>query len=56
MARVADYYSVNEAAKPVQNRVYHNNNACPSGRDIPQSERRPGRNGYRICEHCDRLS
>jgi hypothetical protein len=55
MAHVADFYSVNEVKKPAADRVYHNNTSCPSGRDIPQGERRPGRGGYRLCEHCARL-
>src|ERR1035437_4565858 len=46
MAKVADYYSVNEANKPADKQVYHDNDQCRAGRDIPQSERRPGRGGY----------
>jgi hypothetical protein len=30
------FHSINEVKKPVENRVYHNNNKCPSGSDIPQ--------------------
>jgi hypothetical protein len=56
MARVPDFYSINEVAKPQQNRVYHNNSTCPPGRDIPTDERRPGNMGYRLCEDCDRLN
>ncbi len=52
MAKVADFYSVNEANKPAGNRVYHNNSTCPPGRDIPQHERRTGTNGYRLCQDC----
>jgi hypothetical protein len=52
MPRVPDFYSINEAAKPPANRVYHNNGACPPGRDIPQNERRSGTNGYRLCDDC----
>ncbi len=52
MPRVSDFYSVNEAAKPAGNRVYHNNSTCPPGRDIPTHERKPGTNGYRLCEDC----
>lgn len=54
MARVSDFYSVNETKKPPANRVYHNNDTCPPGRDIPQNERRTGQNGYRLCEDCQR--
>jgi hypothetical protein len=52
MPTVADFYSINEAAKPAANRVYHNNSACPPGRDIPPNERRSGTNGYRLCKDC----
>ena len=40
MPSVPAFYSINEALKPVDNRVYHNNSACPPGRDIPANERR----------------
>jgi hypothetical protein len=50
------FYSVNEAKKPAQNRVHHNNSACPPGRDIPQNERRSGTGNYRLCEDCARLN
>lgn len=53
--RVAPFHSVNETKKPIEDRVYHNNNACPSGRDIPRQERLPGNGGYRQCKHCKRL-
>jgi hypothetical protein len=36
-------------------RVYHNNDACASGRDIPKKERALGTDGYRECKHCKRL-
>jgi hypothetical protein len=52
MAKVAPFYSVNEVDKPVANRVHHNDNTCPPGRDIPQNERRSGTGGYRLCEDC----
>jgi hypothetical protein len=34
--KVPEFYSINEVEKPLHNRVHHNNDACPSGRDIPQ--------------------
>jgi hypothetical protein len=55
MATVPDFYSVNEAKKPADKRVYHNNDRCPSGRDIPKDERRPGKGGYRECDNCKKL-
>ena len=59
MPSVAAFYSMNEASKPPANRVYHNNSACPPGRDIPINERRQGTGpypGYRLCDDCDRLN
>jgi len=53
MPSVPEFYSINEAAKPQQNRVHHNNSACPPGRDIPRNERRPGTGGYRLCKDCE---
>lgn len=52
MAKVAAFYSVNEEKKPYANRVYHNDDTCPPGRDIPAHERKPGTGGYRLCEDC----
>jgi hypothetical protein len=52
MTKVADFYSVNEVKKPTDKRVYHDNNACAPGRDIPQHERQSGKGGYRHCDVC----
>ena len=56
MPTTANFYSINEARKPASDRVYHNNSACRLGQDIPQSERRNGTNGYRLCDHCNTLN
>jgi hypothetical protein len=55
MAAAAPFYSVNEVKKPPVNRVYHDNNACPPGREVPSWERRSGTGGYRLCNDCARL-
>ncbi len=56
MPKVAPFYSVNEANKPAhEHRVYHDNSACASGRDIPANERRQGTNNYDRCENCARM-
>jgi hypothetical protein len=52
MPKVPYFHSINEVAKPVHNRVYHDNSACAPGRDIPANERRAGQGGYRYCEVC----
>jgi len=54
MPATFDFHSVNEANKPVDKRVFHNNTTCPAGRDIPAHERLPGDGGYRHCDVCDR--
>jgi hypothetical protein len=54
MPLIAAFYSVNEVQKPVTQRVHHNNNTCPPGRDIPSWERQQGTGGYHLCEGCDR--
>jgi hypothetical protein len=56
MPTTSAFFSVNEEKKPPANRVHHNNSACPPGRDIPQNERRPGTNNYRLCHDCANLS
>lgn len=56
MSRVPEFYSINEVSKPQANRVHHNNGTCRPGQDIPQSERRAGNGGYRLCDDCQRLN
>jgi len=57
LQHVDDFYSVNEINKPAENRVYHNNSECHSGREIPQNDRVSGApTGYRLCEHCISLN
>jgi hypothetical protein len=56
MAKVPTFYSVNEALKPVQHRVHHNNDRCGPGKEIPQRDRRSGTGGYRLCDDCATLS
>ena len=53
MPRTRPFYSVNEIKKAVQNRVFHNNDACPPGQEIPPWDRRPGTNDYRECDVCE---
>ena len=38
MPRTSDFYSVNEAYRPVDERVYHNNSSCPSGCCIKEAD------------------
>jgi hypothetical protein len=56
MPKVSEFYSINEGNKPTEKRVYHNNSACASGRDIPQNERRAGTGGYKLCDDCSRMN
>ena len=56
MSQVSAFHSVNEVKKPAHNRVHHNNNACPPGRDIPNWERKPGTGNYRLCDNCQQFN
>lgn len=56
MPSTSPFYSINETRKLPSRQVYHNNSACPPGRDIPSSERRSGTGGYRLCHDCQALT
>lgn len=56
MSKVPEFYSINEINKAAANRVYHNDDACASGRAIPERERRNGTGGYRLCGRCEELN
>jgi hypothetical protein len=54
MPRTADFHSINEVKKPVDNRVYHNDSTCPLGRVVMAAgEYSLGKNNYRLCRDCD---
>ena len=55
MTTVPSFHSVSQAAKPPEHRIYHDNDRCFPGRDIPQHERVPGDEGYRRCVECARI-
>ncbi len=55
MAKTSPFHSINEAEKPREDRVYHDNDSCPSGRDIPRWERVAGTASYRLCKLCAHL-
>ena len=46
--RVPPYYSTN----PNDPDVHHVHSDCPSGKQIPASNRRPGTNDQRLCRTC----
>jgi hypothetical protein len=52
MPTVPAFHSVNETKKPPAMREHHNNSACPTGRDVPANERRPGTGNYQVCHDC----
>lgn len=54
--RVLPFNSINEAQKPIEDRVYHNNNKCRAWYQIPDNEKRRGEAGYRLCIHCKNLN
>jgi hypothetical protein len=54
MAKLNNFYSINEINKPPAERVHHNDSACELGRGILPNERRDGTGGLRLCENCDK--
>jgi hypothetical protein len=56
MPNVPGFYSIGEGNKPIPRRVYHNNSACPAGREIEEDERRKGTGNYRLCDDCAQLN
>jgi len=56
MPKGAQFHSIDEATKPAQIRVHHDNSVCVSGRKISQKERRPGTGGFRRCDRCEYLN
>jgi hypothetical protein len=56
MSTIYPFHSVNELLKPSNHRVYHDNNLCAPGRDVPSWERRQGTNNYRQCDICTNLN
>jgi hypothetical protein len=36
-------------------KVYHTNNKCGAGAEIPQYDRVPGEGGFRQCKNCKKL-
>jgi hypothetical protein len=56
MPRVPAFYSVNEAKKAAAQRICHDNDACPLGREIPQNARKSGDGGHPLCVDCRRLN
>ena len=50
--RVKAYYS----AHPADPAVFHDDDECPAGRDIPWWNRRPGTDERPRCEHCTQIA
>lgn len=46
--RVPPYHSNNQTDPD----VHHNQDDCKSGKLIPAHNRRPGENGWPLCQHC----
>lgn len=55
MPGIAEFHSINESTKRLEERVHHNNSTCPAGRGVPQDERRSGTAGHRLCDDCRKL-
>lgn len=54
MPQIAPFHSAGEEEKPGQRRMFHSNDACTVGQQIPTNERREGNGGYRQCVDCSR--
>ena len=52
MAKAPEYYSAKETKKPIKKRVFHDDDQCRVGRDIPPSDRRNGTGGYKQRREC----
>ena len=48
MSKVAAYHSTNESDPD----VYHDDDNCPSGKQIPSWNKAAGTNGWPLCGHC----
>ena len=55
MPNVPAFHSAQQAKRPSEHRIYHDNDRCFSGRDIPGHDRREGIVDYRLCVECARL-
>lgn len=51
MSKVPAYHSSN----PTDPDVYHDHDNCPSGQQIPSSNKLSGTGGYPRCQHCVRM-
>ena len=56
LMRVSNFHSINEVYKPQSLRIYHNNDDCGLGRNVPMDERRSGSGGYELCDRCAELT
>jgi hypothetical protein len=59
MPYTPEFYSINEAKKPKEERVHHNNSACGPGGEIPRNDIRYGKGPsgetpYRLCDDCEK--
>ena len=56
MPKMQTFYSVNEATKPIESRIHHNNSTCALGWEIPAKSKRDGTNNYRLCDNCAKVN
>jgi hypothetical protein len=55
MAKVAAYHTNSLEYPPSHRNVYHNDDACPYGKDIKSWHREPGTAGRDLCKECQKL-
>jgi hypothetical protein len=51
MPNMQTFYSINQATKPIENRIHHDNTTCALGWEIPAKRKRDGTYNYRICDN-----
>ena len=52
MASNAEYHTNSIEYPPEHRNVHHNNNGCPSGKQIKPQHREAGTGGKPLCERC----
>ena len=55
MARVPPYHTFSLKAPPQAWVVYHDDDSCPDGKEIPPRHREPGTGLRTLCERCRKI-
>jgi hypothetical protein len=55
MAKVSPYHTTTEEYPPTHRDVHHNNDACPTGKQIKAVHKKQGTNSKPLCKDCAKL-